>query len=273
MGIRCAVMGHPIDHSLSPLIHQRFAEQTGLSLCYEKIKVDPLHFEAQVTAFFKQEGLGLNITLPCKQQAFTMSQYPSARCAAAKAANTLWMESGCLHADNTDGVGLLKDLSRYLSLSDQSVVLLGSGGAARGVLGPLLAAHPARVTLVARSEKNAQPLIADHPSALLCTFDALPADLPCDLLINATSAGLQGTSLVLPDTLLQHRPLCYDLSYQQQGETPFVAWARRHACTAYDGLGMLVEQAAAAFYIWHGIMPNTEPVLQWLKKICYVGRD
>jgi shikimate dehydrogenase len=254
-------MGNPISHSLSPVIHQLFAQQTGITLTYEKIRIDINQFEQQVTDFFAQGGKGLNITLPCKQRAFSMSAEVTPRCLAARAANTLWMQEGRLHADNTDGVGLLRDLSRHISISDKHILLLGAGGAARGILGPLLAAGSAQLTIVNRTPEKAQALQRDFPQAQYCIFADLEGK-SYDLVINATSASLDDESLALPDSLMVTKPLCYDLTYSNNKPTTFVAWARAQGCNAMDGLGMLVEQAAEAFFIWHHVMPNTALVLK-----------
>ncbi len=259
-----AVMGNPIHHSLSPLIHQLFAKQTGLTLTYEKIQIDVLRFEQQVIEFFQHGGKGLNITLPCKQQAFAMSQQKTLRCQQAGAANTLWMHSGQLHADNTDGVGLLRDLSRYIHITGKKILILGAGGAARGVIGPLLAAHPEQLMIVNRTFKNAQALQDDFLNATCCRWEDLGYKCNYDIIINATSASLDGQCLVLPEQLMAAKPFCYDLAYSKRQPTAFVAFAYAHGCVAMDGLGMLIEQAAEAFFIWHNIMPNTAPVLDEL---------
>ena len=267
---RFAVMGYPVSHSLSPVIHQLFADQTGCKLMYEKIQVDLPRFEQQVGEFFSQGGKGLNITLPCKPRAYAMSAKASARCAEAKAANTLWMEGSQLHADNTDGVGLLRDISRYVNLAGKAILLLGAGGAARGILGPLLAANPAQLTIANRTLKKAEDLQSDFSKANCCTFLDLPRHLDrglYDIVINATSASLDGQTIVLPNVLMAAKPFCYDLAYQEHDVTAFVAWARGLGCVAIDGLGMLVEQAAESFYIWHGMMPDTAQVLMTLKGI------
>ena len=258
-----AVMGNPISHSLSPLIHQLFAKQTGLTLTYEKIQIDLPRFEQQVSEFFTQGGKGLNITLPCKQQAFTISQKRTSRCLEASAANTLWMQEGYLYADNTDGIGLLRDLNRHVNIRDKKILLLGAGGAARGILGPLLAAYPAQLTIANRTLKKAQILQQDFPKTNYCTFDDLKHK-QYDIIINATSASLDGKNLELPEQLMSTQPFCYDLAYKKNQPTAFVAWAKRYDCRAIDGLGMLIEQAAEAFFIWHGIMPNTAAIVESL---------
>jgi shikimate dehydrogenase len=257
--IRFAVMGNPVLHSLSPIIHQEFAQQFGIKLCYEKILGETCGFEAQVMAFFSNGGRGLNITLPFKERAFAMSLVRTPRCLVAKAINTLWMEADTLHGDNTDGVGLIRDLSHYINLSEKNILLLGAGGAARGVLAPLLATA-ASVTIINRTKERAFALLTDFPTASIGTFDDLD-QRSFDVVINATSASLNNQTLRLPTSLLQKKPFCYDLTYSKAPPTPFVSWARSLGCEAMDGLGMLVEQAAESFCIWHGVMPDTKTVL------------
>jgi shikimate dehydrogenase len=249
--LRYAVMGNPIAHSLSPNIHQLFAKQTGIALTYEKILIDLPQFERQVDVFFEQGGQGLNITLPCKERAFAMSAFPSAHALQAKAANTLWMHDGKLYADNTDGVGLVRDLSRYVDLSGKRLLLLGAGGAARGVLASLLAVKPSQVMVSNRTFEKLLVLQSDFPLVSICPFDAL-GQSTYDVVINATSAA----TVVLPAELTVNKPFCYDLAYDIQNPTPFVAWAKKFNCSAVDGLGMLVEQAAEAFFLWHGVRPD-----------------
>ena len=267
---RYAVMGYPVSHSLSPIIHQLFAEQTSSTLTYEKIEIDLPRFEQQVSDFFSQGGKGLNVTLPFKQRAFAMSEQASIRCSEAKAANTLWMHAARLQADNTDGVGLLRDISRYVSLSGKTILLLGAGGAARGIIGPLLAVNPAQLTIVNRTPAKARALLLDFPLANSCTADELPDHVKTctyDVVINATSASLDGQAVVLPPALIAAKPFCYDLAYSISELTAFVASVRAQGCIAVDGLGMLVEQAAEAFFIWHGVMPETAPVLDVLSSL------
>lgn len=253
---RYAVVGRPISHSLSPSIHQQFAQQLGISLVYERIEGDALQFEQQVRDFFEAGGKGLNITLPFKERAFALADACTRRCHQAKAANTLWMQDGLLHADNTDGEGLVNDLSRHGALAHKRLLVLGAGGAARGIIGPLLDADIASLVLVNRDISKAAALKRDFPSIQIKTFDLLCPENVFDLIINATSASLTGNPLPLPDFLWQGKPFCYDLSYAKTGPTAFVASARKHGCPATDGLGMLVEQAAEAFKIWHGIKPD-----------------
>ena len=258
-------MGNPIAHSLSPQIHGYFAEQTQRSLIYDKTLVDEDSFEACVLAFFSQGGRGLNVTQPFKERAFLMSDVRTVRCMEAQSANTLWMNDGYLNADNTDGVGLLRDLACHMTLSGARVLLMGAGGAARGVLGPLIAAN-AQVTLTNRTAEKARCLQRAFGDATQwVAWEAHHQGY--DLILNATSMSLQGGSVDVPLSWLVAHPLCYDLAYHVSGVTPFVAWARAAGCVAHDGFGMLVEQAAEAFFIWHGIpAPSTNRIQ--LKKAC-----
>ncbi|MFA5958948.1 MAG: shikimate dehydrogenase [Tatlockia sp.] len=258
-----AVMGNPIAHSLSPCIHQHFAEQSGITLCYEKMAIEPAQFESSVLRFFVAGGKGLNITLPFKERAFALAKITTQRAKLAKAANTLWMENNLLHADNTDGVGLLRDLAHYLALKDKSVLVLGAGGAARGILAPLLEAQVSSLVLANRTEEKAQILKQDFPAIGVSALSTLTGSF--DLIINATSASLSQETLALSPTLLHSHSFCYDLAYAIEKPTPFVGWAKNHQMAAVDGLGMLVEQAAESFFIWHGMRPETKPVLQALR--------
>ncbi|KTD18106.1 shikimate dehydrogenase [Legionella jordanis] len=264
MADKFAVMGNPIAHSLSPLIHQRFAKQTDRSLIYEKLCIDETAFESAVANFFTGGGKGLNITLPFKQKAFSMAKIRSTRCIQAKAANTLWMKDQRLCADNTDGIGLLRDLANLMDLRGKKVLILGAGGAARGIIGPLLNSEISSLILTNRTFTKAQALQDEFKNLHCCEFQQLNESF--DLIINATSTGIAGQSLNLPLSLLKANSYCYDLSYQAQGLTPFVQWAKNHGCQASDGLGMLVEQAAEAFFIWHGVMPDAQAVLSELRQ-------
>ena len=265
MPSRFAVMGNPIAHSLSPTVHRLFAEQTGCVLTYEKMKIDLPDFERQVVRFFHEGGRGLNITQPFKQRAFQLGQDKTARCVTAGAANTLWRnEAGRLQADNTDGVGLLRDLAQYIDLAGKRILLLGAGGAARGILAPLLDAGLESLTVANRTYETARALCQAFAEPSVLTYCDM-ADLrkPFDLILNATSV----SPMALPPRLIVPTTVCYDLGYQQQGSTPFVAWARAQGGVGIDGLGMLVEQAAEAFSIWHGVMPDVVSVLFHLKNI------
>lgn len=200
----------------------------------------------------------MNITLPFKQRAFAMSNQATARCLQAQAANTLWMHGEILHADNTDGVGLLRDLQHHIDVTGKTILVLGAGGAARGIIAPLLAALPAKLTIANRSIEKAQALQQTFPGLQRCGYSELIE--PYDVIINATS--LSNTHF--PHALMSYNSFGYDLSYDANGLTPFVTWVRAQGGTAVDGLGMLVEQAAESFAIWHGIRPDPKPVLAYL---------
>lgn len=261
---RFAVIGNPISHSLSPVIHQRFAEQLGMHLTYEKIQGQDSAFEKQVSDFFGHGGKGLNVTLPFKQRAFSMAQITTPRAKIAGAANTLWMRDNKLSVDNTDGVGLLCDLSRYIDLQNKNILILGAGGAVRGILEPLLKAKPADLVVANRTIEKARELTAYFPMIKCSSLISLSGEF--DLIINATSASLEEKFIVLPEECLFKKPLGYDLAYKQHEATAFVHYMRSMGCEAIDGLGMLVEQAAEAFYIWKGIRPSTIPVLSSLRE-------
>ena len=258
-----AVIGYPVEHSLSPMIHQLFALQTGVILTYKKMMVQPDGFEQHVAEFFRQGGKGLNITLPYKERAFSFAAHVTSRCFKAKAANTLWQDENGIQADNTDGIGLLRDLAHYIDISGKDILLLGAGGAARGILGPLLASNPAQLTLVNRTPEKARILSQDFYPAINRSVSAL--DEAFDLVINATSTGLSKQDFALSSSILKPTTVCYDLAYNINASTPFVAWGQDQGCTAIDGLGMLVEQAAEAFSIWHGVMPDAASVLLHLR--------
>lgn len=260
---RFAVMGNPIAHSLSPIIHQNFAKQVQVLLSYEKIKAEEHTFEQQVADFFDQGGKGLNVTLPFKQRAFVMAQQHSSRCQKAGAANTLWIKAHQLHADNTDGVGFIRDLSHYLSVTDKRVLILGAGGAARGIIYPLLEEHPEKLIIANRTPAKSAAFQRDFPETQCISFNEVEGAF--DVVINATSASLAGEFVTLPMECMAAKPFCYDLSYKQRSATAFVQYARDSGCEAVDGLGMLVEQAAEAFFLWHGVLPETKEILEILR--------
>lgn len=259
---RFAVIGKPIEHSLSPFIHQSFGKQLGIELTYEKIEGDEQGFEQQVGEFFSQNGKGLNVTQPFKQRAFAMAHQHTLRCRKAEAANTLWMQEGTLWADNTDGIGLIRALKPYLSVYHKTILIVGAGGASRGIIPPLLDNWPLQLVVANRSQDTLKRLIRDFPRVIGVELSQLSGAF--DLLINATSSSLKGESLDLPRDCFKTKPFCCDLAYNQTAPTPFVAYAKTLGCEAIDGLGMLVEQAAEAFCVWNGIMPDVKPVLNAL---------
>ncbi|MDI1353215.1 MAG: shikimate dehydrogenase [bacterium] len=263
MVLRCGVIGNPIEHSLSPFIHHEFAKKAHMELIYEKITGDDLNFENQVSAFFRLKGKGLNITSPFKTRAFMAAQVKTARCNLAGAANTLWMDNNQLHADNTDGIGLVTDLNRYLKLAGKHVLILGAGGAVRGIIPALLSCNLGGITVANRNLKNKVAFHHDFPLIHFTHMDTISGCF--DLIINATSASLEGNTIILPTQVMREKPFCYDLAYQRHVPTPFVFYAREQGCGAIDGLGMLVEQAAESFYIWHEIRPYTAEVIKLLR--------
>ena len=266
---RYAVMGHPIAHSKSPFIHRRFAAETGESVAYDALLVEPGGFRAAVERFRAEGGRGLNVTIPFKEDAFTFASRRSERAERAGAVNTLWFEGPEICGDNTDGIGLVRDLTRNLAVEvrDRSVLLLGAGGAARGVLGPLLDESPRRLVIANRTASRAvelaQRFVEQGPVSAVA-LEALAADA-FDLVVNATAASLAGNLPPLPRGTLRAGGVAYDTAYAAQ-PTPFVRWgAGEGAAVATDGLGMLVEQAAESFRLWRGREPRTGPVIDALR--------
>ena len=262
MSDRYAVIGNPVVHSRSPAIHEEFARATGQDIEYGRIEAPLEGFAQAVERFRAAGGKGLNVTLPFKREAFALCARASERARLAQAANTLRFEDS--FGDNTDGVGLIRDLSQNLgvTLAGTAVLLLGAGGAARGVIGALLDAGARRVVIANRSVGKAQALAARFAGASACSYEELGAER-FNVVVNATSAGLGGTSPPLPAGLIDERTLAYDMTYGR--ETPFMASARRAGARASDGLGMLVEQAAESFFIWRGVRPPTAAVLAKLR--------
>lgn len=267
---RYAVFGNPIAHSKSPHIHGLFAAQTQQALTYEALLM-PLEGFAEAARAFFVEGCGANVTVPFKEEAFALADELSERARRAGAVNTLQrLADGRLLGDNTDGAGLLRDLTvnAGLSIRGQRVLLLGAGGAVRGVLAPLLAEQPACVVIANRTFAKADALaalFADVGNVQACAFDALAG--PFDLIINGTSASLAGDLPPLPAGVIQAgHTLCYDMMYGKE-PTAFNRWAAAHgAARTLDGLGMLVEQAAEAFTLWRGVRPDSAPVLAALRQ-------
>lgn len=267
---RYAVMGNPIAHSLSPRIHRIFAEQTGQSLSYEALLVPKDGFAKAVADFKAAGGKGLNITLPFKGEAWALVDERTPRAARAGAVNTIVMHAdGRLTGDNTDGAGLLRDLTvnHDLGIEGAEVLLLGAGGAARGVLEPLLAAKPKCVVVANRTADRARQLardFADLGNVDGCGFDELRNE-QFELIINATAAGVQGEVPNIPHDSLRKGGCCYDLFYARE-PTAFVRWGLEHgAAKSIDGLGMLVEQAAESFAVWRGVRPRSANVLDFLR--------
>jgi len=267
-----AVFGHPISHSLSPRIHQAFARQFGLELSYQTIDAAPAQFTQAVHEFFAEGGRGANVTLPHKKAAFDMADERSDAAVRAGTANVLTLlPGGRIAAHNTDGAGLVRDITERHSvdLRGHTALLLGAGGAARGVAWDLLDAGVHTLTIVNRTPETADALadaIGEPARAHTRYWEDL-ADLGAfDLIVNATSAGVLGKSLDLPFAIVGNRALCYDLSYGLAA-SGFLAWARTAGARyAFDGLGMLIETAADTFELWHGKRPDTDPVYAELRQ-------
>lgn len=267
---RYVVFGNPIGHSKSPMIHQLFAEQTGQRLDYSTLLAPLDDFAGCATAFFR-EGRGANVTVPFKEDAYRLANSLTARAQRAGAVNTLSkLDDGSLLGDNTDGAGLVRDLTvnAGFSLTGKRILLLGAGGAVRGALEPLLAEKPASVIIANRTVDKAEllaELFGDLGPVSASGFDWLRE--PVDVIINATSASLTGdVPPIAPSLIEPGQTLCYDMMYGKE-PTAFCRWATEHgAALAMDGLGMLAEQAAEAFWLWRGIRPDTAPVLAELRR-------
>jgi len=270
MSDRYAVFGNPVSHSRSPDIHHAFAAQRGEDLTYQRIEAPLDDFAGALRSFFAAGGKGANVTVPFKEQAFELCDVLSERARQAGAVNTLWCgDDGRLHGDNTDGAGLVTDLcvNHGWSLAGKQVLILGAGGAVRGVLGPLLAQAPARLVIANRTEARAQELVARFAAAgvplAASSLERLTGRF--DIIINAISAGLHGAMPPLPEGLANAATVAYDMVYGAQ-PTPFMEWARQcDATQVCDGLGMLVEQAAEAYLVWRGWRPATAAVLPALR--------
>ena len=266
---RYAVMGHPIAHSKSPFIHRRFAAETGEPVAYDALHVEPDGFREAVERFRAEGGRGLNATIPFKEEAFALASRRSERAERAGAVNTLWFEGTDIRGDNTDGIGLVRDLMRNLAveLRDRSVLVVGAGGAARGIVGPLLDEAPRELVIANRTPSRAVELagrFAGQGPVSTAAFEAL-ATARFDIVVNATASSLAGDLPSLPAGTLRAGGVAYDTAYAAQ-PTPFVRWgAEEGAAVATDGLGMLVEQAAESFRLWRGREPRTGPVIDALR--------
>ncbi|AOV18204.1 shikimate dehydrogenase [Acidihalobacter aeolianus] len=266
-----AVIGHPVAHSLSPRIHRAFAAQTGQALEYIAIEAPLDGFAAVVSRFREAGGRGLNVTVPFKEEAWRLADALGEAARAAGAANTLTLDAAeGIRGDNTDGVGLLTDLTANLglALTGRRILLLGAGGAARGVAGPLLDQAPELLLVANRGAERATRLAADFSARgpiRGTALDALAGEPPFDLIVNATAASLSGSAIDLPEGLICEGTVAYDMVYADVA-TPFMQWATScGAVRAVDGLGMLVEQAAESFRIWRGVRPQTPPVIADLR--------
>jgi shikimate dehydrogenase len=264
------VIGHPIAHSWSPFIHGLFARQTEQAMVYRRFDVPPAKFRRHVMHFFLHGGRGLNVTLPHKVAAAGLANELTPRAERAGAVNTLMMQNeNEILGDNTDGEGLVRDLQDNcgVTVGGTRILILGAGGAARGVLAPLLELQPSEIVIANRTAARASTLareFAELGNLIGCGFDSALLTDNFDLIINATAASTEGDVPIVAATLVSKRTTCYDLSYSKE-KTPFVRWAESQGCArALQGWGMLVEQAAESFSVWRGIRPQTAPVLQAL---------
>ncbi len=268
---RYAVIGNPVSHSQSPFIHNEFATATGQTLQYEKLFADLGKFDEVVAAFAAAGGKGLNVTLPFKGDAFRFADEVSDHARLAEAVNTLSFRDGKVYGDNTDGVGLVRDIVENLDvpMAGQRVLLLGAGGAVRGVLPSILAEKPASVTIANRTVIKADALahqFRELGTIVACGYEAL-AGQQFDIVINGTSTSLSGELPPIPAGIFSGRSLAYDMVYSR-GLTPFLRRAQsEHAGMLADGLGMLVEQAAESFRIWRGVQPDTRKVTNMLREV------
>lgn len=265
-----AVVGHPVSHSKSPLIHEAFAEQTQQNISYERVLAPLDGFEATIKALMKRGFKGVNVTVPFKFEAYRLCDFHTQQAQFAGAVNTMQFTVQGIWGGNTDGDGLVADITRNLKtpIQGKRVLLLGAGGAAQGVFQPILVQKPQKLVAANRTIAKAEEMVSKSPDSstevLACTFDALK-NQQFDIVINATSASLNDTALPIPSTLFAKNCLAYDMMYGR--ETPFMQLARANGAQVADGLGMLVEQAAEAFYVWRGVRPETEPVIAMMRAL------
>ena len=270
---RYAVLGNPVAHSQSPFIHAEFARQTGQHVDYTRVLCAMDGFAEAVRGFAASGACGVNVTIPFKFQAAALARVVTPRAMLAQAANVLRFDDDGWLADNTDGIGLVRDLQRNagIALQGRRLLLVGAGGAASGVLGPLLQTRPAELRLVNRSADRAQALVQRHAALAdacgvrLSAGGLTDAGEAYDLVLNGSTSSLGGLAAPVPDRVLKPGALALDMMYGP-AVRPFMAWAERLGATPRDGLGMLVEQAAEAFFLWRGVQPDTPPVLQRLRQ-------
>lgn len=269
--LRFAVFGNPIKHSYSPKMHHLFAEQCGLTnFSYVKTLVEENSFEKTVQDFFNQGGIGLNITVPFKLRAFQLANKLTPRAKAAGAVNTLWFQEGLIHGDNTDGVGLVKDIIRLgVDISSKRILLIGAGGASRGVILPLIEAGCRHLHIANRTASKAQTMIDSFAPLLSCSLTASGLEDitgSWDIIINASASSLSNEEIPVPSHIFSNALLAYDMLYTPSSNTAFLSQATKYgARLCSDGLGMLVYQGAEAFFIWNKQYPNPEPVLNALR--------
>lgn len=274
---RYVVIGNPVAHSRSPAIHAAFARQTGEAVQYDRLEAPLDGFADTVRQFFADGGYGCNVTVPFKLEAYDLADRLTERAEAAGAVNTLWIEEGMIHGDNTDGIGLVRDIQDNLDtlIEGRRVLLLGAGGAAMGAMLPLIECRPSRIVVANRTASRASDMLEEFVEAAdqygvelwgggLDALDGLSEDEAVDVVINASSSSLHGEVPPVPEFLLGEGVLAYDMMYGAE-PTVFLQFATRCGARVSDGLGMLVEQAAEAFYIWRGVRPRTAPVLAELR--------
>lgn len=273
MTAKFAVFGNPIKHSKSPQIHQQFAAQFDMSIDYERLLSEEKEFTSDLRAFFNDDGYGCNVTAPFKEVAFTLCDELTEAAKRARAANTiLKRDDGSLLGHNSDGIGLVTDIvvNKQVPITDSSIMILGAGGATRGILEPIITARPRQLTIANRTVTKAEDLAGEFSD--LFDIQITSTEYPVyhggiDILINATSASLSSTLPVSDAGLVGEHTMCYDLSYNSE-PTAFLRWAEKHgAFMLYDGKGMLVEQAANSFSLWTGQTPETADAIQWLETL------
>ncbi|PIE45286.1 MAG: shikimate dehydrogenase [Gammaproteobacteria bacterium] len=265
-----AVIGNPIAHSKSPQIHATFAAQLAIVLRYDRLLAPIGQFEHCANTFFIK-GTGANVTVPFKEDALAFADKLSDEAKLAGAVNTLSKKAGIIHGDNTDGIGLVSDIrnNHHRTFCDKTVLIIGAGGAARGVILPIAKEKPRQITIANRTVAKADILARQFNAHVSIKTTALTAlQQPYDIIINATSVGLSGQSLKLNPVIFAKNSFAYDMMYGDK-PTAFMQLAERHKSEVTDGLGMLVEQAAKSFEIWHGIMPETAPVIHRMKTLLH----
>ena len=256
-----AVIGSPIDHSLSPKIHSIFAKELGIEITYEAIKVEPIHFDTSVNQLFDEGYAGLNVTLPLKELAFNYADELTEDSSLSGSVNTLWKEDGTIHGDSTDGRGLVRDLQeKKINLKNKEIVILGAGGAAKAIIPSLLREDPKRISIGNRTLAKAEELIESFSSSKnkMNLFEMSEnLNFKPDIIVNGTSAGIKNENIELPRDLLSKDIYVYDLPYSLE-DTPFIKLVKSRGIEKYhDGIGMLIHQAALSFKIWNNQTPNT----------------
>jgi len=262
------VVGNPINHSKSPAIHQAFAQQCQQSMSYQSRLLTDDNFESSLRDFFSEQGKGANVTVPFKERAYHLADCLSTEAVKAGAVNTLALQAdGRIKGYNTDGLGLVTDFKKNLNvdLKQKRILILGAGGAVRGVIEPILAEKPNCIHLYNRTRSKAD-LLAELFGSGVLAVDRQQLTSGYDVIINGTSASLSGQNIELPDDIIASHTICYDMMYARE-QTPFIRWALNlGAAQGFDGLGMLVEQASEAFQIWRNCQPDTAPILKQLRQ-------